>query len=182
MCLILPFNQNSPFTFLLLSYAKGLFQVPKKKERTSKPSASAILFFYQFHNLRKTLRHIVISARTMGNQTVCTILYPVFCILKIPAAFFPQRVQRAVTKQAIKALRVFYRVAWKEFACPMAEEFKVFRFFHCLGFLHLNLFFFAHKVPPYSLRVKIARLPAFPLSVFRSGFHKKPLPLPSYMP
>lgn len=64
----------------------------------------------------------------MGNHAVTAILNPRFRIFEAAPAAVPKRVKRAIAKQAVKLLRIFYMVAREKFTILMTEELIVFLF------------------------------------------------------
>ena len=57
----------------------------------------------------------------MRQLTIRAVLKSLIRKLKIPATFITQCIQRAITKQTIKILRVCLFMAWKIFALLIAE-------------------------------------------------------------
>ena len=65
----------------------------------------------------------------MGDQAILAAFYAVFEIDEIPAAFVPQRIQRAVAEQAVEFLTRAL-VAGEALAFRVAEKFV---FLHCIS-------------------------------------------------
>lgn len=83
----------------------------------------------------------------MWKHTICAILYPFLCILKIPSAFISQRIQRAITEQTVKIIRICVLMAWKILAFFMAEIRILFSL--PIRFLHF-FFLLSHYIKKHS--------------------------------
>jgi len=58
----------------------------------------------------------------MGKQTAGAVFDPLFCVSEASSAFFAQCVQRAVTEQTVKVLRVSGFVAGETLAGGVLEK------------------------------------------------------------
>lgn len=105
----------------------------------------AIFFFCQLCKEREFLHHIPIACGAVGNHAVTAILNPRFRIFEAAPAAVPKRVKRAIAKQAVKLLKIFYMVAREKFTILMAEE--------LILFLFLRL---AHRTPSLILSRNIS--------------------------
>ena len=98
-----------------------------------------ILFFsLLFDQLRQFLilsGYISIILSFMRYLTFCTVFYSVLCKPEIPAAVFSQRIQRTITEETIKVLRIRAFMARKVFTLFVAEIRKMFPF--PIWFFHL---------------------------------------------
>lgn len=65
--------------------------------------------------------HIAVILPFVGKHTSRTIFNPAFRITKIPAAPFSQCIKRAITKKAVKIIRVRSLMAGKKFTALMTE-------------------------------------------------------------
>lgn len=65
--------------------------------------------------------HIAVILPFVGKHTSRTIFNPAFRIIKIPAAPFSQCIKRAITKKAIKIIRIRSLMAGKKFTILMTE-------------------------------------------------------------
>ena len=83
-----------------------------------------VLSARQFGYIVEFGQHVVVSAFTMGEQTIRAVLDTLNGIGKVAAAFVTQRIQRAVAKQAVKMLIVCF-VAGEVFAVPILEIRKI---------------------------------------------------------
>ena len=74
-----------------------------------------LLLFCQFQYFSVFGYYIVVSLRAVRQETARTVFYTALYIFKIASALITQRVQRAVTEQAVKVFRIFDLVARKKF-------------------------------------------------------------------
>ena len=84
--------------------------------------------FYQFRQLLIFSGHISIVFAFMWQLAVGAVFDPLLSDLKVPAAFFSQRIQWTVAEQAVEVLRVCSFVTGKIFALFVAEKRKMFSF------------------------------------------------------
>ena len=82
----------------------------------------------QFRQLLILSGHISIVFAFMWQLAVGAVFDPLLSDLKVPAAFFPQRIQWTVAEQAVEVLRVCSFVTGKIFALFVAEKRKMFSF------------------------------------------------------
>ena len=71
------------------------------------------MLFHQVNDLEQLLRDLFIIFTAVGNQATGAILDPIFGICKTTAAPIPQRIQRAIAKQATEAFRICIPVTGK---------------------------------------------------------------------
>ena len=85
-----------------------------------------LLLFCQFQYFSVFGYYIVVSLRAVRQETARTVFYTALYIFKIASALITQRVQRAVTEQAVKVFRIFDLVARKILTFFVLKKFIVF--------------------------------------------------------
>lgn len=96
-----------------------------------------LLLLCDFGNFTKAGFYIFCALAAVGNNAVFAVFNSLFGIIKVSAAFVAQSIKRAITKKAVKILRLFGFVAGKIFTFPMLKK-ACFLFFH--GFSSVSAF------------------------------------------
>ena len=117
-------------TSIRLQLTSVLYQQAREKSR----------LFRQFHHIAHLLHYAVEGIPAVGTQATGTVLNALLRVCKIASAVLPQRIQRAVAEQAIKALLIAAFVARKILTLGILKKFVVFHKMLFLRFANARIF------------------------------------------
>ena len=80
------------------------------------------LFLCKLRYLRESVDNVFIAAFSVGDKAVGAVLYAVFGIVEITSAVFPQRIERAIAKQAVEAACIGNLVTGKIFTVGILKK------------------------------------------------------------